>query len=357
MNDAAPGAAPTSNIDSTYLLGAVARFRGPMLRKSVWQCASTLGAFAAVYVAMYVAEPISCWLTLSLAAIAAALVVRIFIIQHDCGHGSFFRSRRANDILGTACSLVTLAPYEHWRRQHAGHHAHWNNLDRRFSSVDIYSSCITVAEYRALPVLRRFVLRCAYHPLMSVVVLPPLIFFFLYRLPFDTPKAWLRERRAVYGTNLALAATFTTLGLLFGFERVLVVHLPMMAAASMAGVWIFSVQHRFEGTVWRRQPDWTFMAASLRGSSYLRLPRVLQWFTGNIGFHHIHHLNPHVPNYRLEACHRAIPALRDVPTLGIRSGMQALGFVLWDEERARMVSFRTEAAGRAAGFARNGSRS
>jgi omega-6 fatty acid desaturase (delta-12 desaturase) len=191
---------------------------------------------------------------------------------------------------------------------------------------------------------RRFFLRCAYHPLVSAILLPPLIFFFLYRVPFDTPKAWRHERRAVYRTNLAIAAMFAGLGLLLGYDRVLAVHVPIMAIASIAGVWIFAVQHRFETTVWLRQPQWTFEAASLCGSSYLRLPRILQWFTGNIGFHHVHHLNPHVPNYRLEACHRAIPDFQDVPTLGIRSGMKALIFVLWDEERARMVPFRAAAA-------------
>jgi omega-6 fatty acid desaturase (delta-12 desaturase) len=298
-----------------------------------------LAAFAIVCGAMYAGAAVSYWLTLGLAVLAAGLVVRIFIIQHDCGHGSFFQSRRANDALGVVCSLITLAPYAHWRRQNAGHHAHWNNLDRRYSSIDFYSSCTTVAEYCALSPLRRVILRCAYHPLVSTILLPPLIFFFLYRVPFDTPKPWRRERRAVYATNLGIAAIFAGLSLLLGFERVIAVHVPIMVIASIVGVWIFSVQHRFEATVWLRQPQWTFMAASLRGSSYLRMPRILQWFTGNIGFHHIHHLNPHVPNYRLEACHWAIPALHDVPMLGIRSGLRALTFTLWDEKRGRMVPF------------------
>jgi omega-6 fatty acid desaturase (delta-12 desaturase) len=204
---------------------------------------------------MYVSAALSYWLTLSLAVVAAGLVVRIFIIQHDCGHGSFFRSRTANDALGTVCSLITLAPYAHWRRKHAGHHAHWNNLDRRFSGLDIYSSCMTVAEYRGLSPSRRLVLRCAYHPLMSAILLPPLTFFFLYPVPSDTPKAWGHERRAVYLTTLAIAAIFAGLGLLLGFDRVLAVHVPMMVVASIVGVWIFSVQHRFETTVWLRQPQ------------------------------------------------------------------------------------------------------
>ncbi len=330
-----------STLDRRQLHSAVARFRGPVLWKSIWQSASTLFAFVAACALMHVSAAVSYWLTLCLAVLAAGLVVRIFIIQHDCGHGSFFRSRRANDCLGMICSVITLTPYAHWRRQHAGHHAHWNNLDRRLSGVDIYSSCMTVAEYRALSPLRRFVMRCAYHPLVSGILLPPLIFFFLYRVPFDTPKTWRHERRAVYRTNLAIAVTFAGLGLLLGYERMLAVHVPVMVIASIAGVWIFSVQHRFEATVWLRQPRWTFESASLRGSSYLRLPRILQWFTGNIGFHHVHHLNPHVPNYRLEACHRAIPALQRVPMLGIGSGVRSLSFALWDEDRERMVPFRS----------------
>jgi omega-6 fatty acid desaturase (delta-12 desaturase) len=340
MNDTGRQQEMGVELDGKKLLPEVARFRGPIWWKSVWQSGTTLGAFAVVCAAMYATIAISYWLTLGLAVVAAGLVVRIFIIQHDCGHGSFLRSRRANDVLGVVCSLITLAPYANWRRQHAGHHAHWNNLDRRYSGIDFYSSCMTVAEYRALPPLRRFFLRCAYHPLVSAILLPPLIFFLLYRVPFDTPKAWRSERRAVYATNLGLAATFVGLALLLGYERVLAVHVPIMVIASIIGVWLFSVQHRFETTVWLRQPQWTFVAASLRGSSYLHLPRILQWFTGNIGFHHIHHLNPHVPNYRLEACHRAIPALRQVPTLGIGGGLRALRFALWDVERGRMVRFR-----------------
>jgi acyl-lipid omega-6 desaturase (Delta-12 desaturase) len=336
MNEAhAPG------VDARQLLSAVGRFRGPVLWKSIWQSASTLIAFVAVCALMYASVAVSYWLTLGIAVLAAGLVVRIFIIQHDCGHGSFFRSRRANDILGLVCSVITLTPYAHWRRQHAGHHAHWNNLDNRPNRADIYSSCMTVAEYRALAPLRRFLHRCALHPLVSAVVLPPLVFLLLYRVPFDTPKGWTHERRAVHGTNLAIAALIAVLGLLVGFERVLVVQLPIMVIASIVGVWIFSVQHRFEATLWQRQPQWSFASASLRGSSYLRLPRVLQWFTGNIGFHHVHHLNPHVPNYRLEACHRAIPALQRVPTLGIGSGIRSLSCALWDEDRGQMVSFRS----------------
>src|ERR1700754_2838368 len=174
MSNAERPPAPTPELDGKLLIPAVARFRGPIWWKSIWQSGTTLGAFAIVWAAMYAGEAISYWLTLGLAVVAPGLVVRIFIIQHDCGHGSFFRSRRANDALGMVCSLITLAPYAHWRRQHAGHHAHWNNLDHRYSGIDFYSSCITVAEYRALSPFRRVFLRCAYHPLVSTILLPPL---------------------------------------------------------------------------------------------------------------------------------------------------------------------------------------
>ncbi len=325
--------------DVSDLRTAAARFQAPVLWKSLWQAGSSLIPFIAICALMYSSVAVSYWLTLSLAVLGAGFVVRIFVIQHDCGHGSFFRSRRANDALGLICSLVTLTPYAHWRRQHAGHHANWNNLDRRLSGADIYSSCLTVSEYRALKPTARLFYRLTRHPLVSSIVLPPLVFLLLYRLPFDTPASWRYERLAVYGTNVAIAATLGGLGFLLGFERVLVVQLPIMVIASVVGVWVFSVQHRFETALWQRQAQWSFDAASLRGSSHLRLPRILQWFTANIGFHHVHHLNPRIPNYRLQACHEAIPALQVVQTLTIRSGLRSLSFALYDEERHRMVTF------------------
>jgi omega-6 fatty acid desaturase (delta-12 desaturase) len=278
-------------------------------------------------------------MTLCLSVVAAGLVVRIFVIQHDCGHGSFFRSRRANDALGMICSVITLTPHMHWRRQHAGHHSNWNNLDRRSSGIDIYSSCLTVTGYRALAPVRRLLYRLVYNPLVSSVLLPPLVFLFFYRVPFDTPQTWMRERRAVYATNCMIGTVLVALGLLVGFERMLIVQLPIMVIASIAGAWIFSVQHRFETALWQRQAQRSIETASLRSSSYLRLPRVLQWFTASIGFHHIHHLNPRVPNYHLQDCHKAIPALQRVQTLTIWSGLKALSFVLWDESRQGMVTF------------------
>ncbi len=289
---------------------------------------------------MYALTEISYWLAILLAPLAAGFLVRIFIIQHDCGHHAFFRSRRANDAVGFACSVLTLTPYVSWRRQHAGHHGIWNDLDRRQSGADIYSSCLTVAEYQALGPWQRFWHRLVRHPLVANVLLPPFIFILLYRTPFDMPKTWRRERRLVHLTSLAIVAVLAGLVLLFGYQRVLAVQLPVMALAAMLGVWLFSVQHRGEATLWARGDAWGHTAAALQGSTYLGLPAVLQWFTGNIGFHHVHHLNPRVPNYRLQECHDGIGFLHAVPRASFRDALRALRFNLWDEERGRMVRFR-----------------
>jgi len=329
------------------LRAAVARFRTPSLPRAVWQLASTLVAFLAVCATMYASFGVSYGLTLGLAVIAAGLTVRLFIIQHDCGHASFFGSHRANIVLGRLCGLITFTPFANWRRQHAGHHAVWNNLDRRDSGVDIYSTCLTVAEYRALTPRRRFLYRLSRHPVITGLVLPPLVFLLLYRIPFDTPKAWGRERLSVHATNAGIAGLFLGLGLILGFERVLLVQLPILVIASIIGVWLFAVQHRFEETLWQRDTEWRFGAASLQGSSYLKLPRILQWFTGNIGFHHIHHLNPRIPNYRLPACHAAIQQLHAVPSLTLWDALRAPFFALWDETQQRMVGFPAAAIGRA----------
>lgn len=321
-----------------HLLAAVRRFQAPCLYRAIWGAGSTFIGFFAVCVVMYATFGWSYALTLGLAVIAAGFTVRLFIIQHDCGHGSFLASRIGNTILGRVCGLVTFTPYANWRRQHAGHHAVWNNLDRR-EGTDLYSSALTVAEYRTRSPRQRFLYRLSRHPVVTGLLLPPLVFLLLYRVPFDTPKAWRRERISVHATNAGLAVALVGLGLLLGFERVLLIQLPIMVIASIVGAWLFAVQHRFEGALWQRDASWTFQTAALEGSSYLKLPRILQWFTGNIGFHHIHHLNPRIPNYRLDDCHTSVPALRDVTTLGMREALRAPFLALWDEQTQRMVSF------------------
>jgi omega-6 fatty acid desaturase (delta-12 desaturase) len=322
------------------LLAALTRFQGSSRRRSAMQLASTGLAYLSTLAAMYAAFSVSVWLTLALVPLASGLMVRLFIIQHDCGHGSYFRSRRANEIVGWLCGFATFTPYANWRRQHANHHGVWNNLDQRHTGADIYSTCLTLAEYRALPASRRWLYRAARHPLIAQLLLPPLVFLLVYRTPFDTPKSWRKERQSVHLTNLALAVMLGGLTVLFGWKAVLLVQLPVIALASIVGVWLFSVQHRFENAEWVRQAEWTPLRASLNGSSYLKLPRVLQWLTGNIGFHHIHHLLPRVPNYRLEACHRALLAQAGTArTLNLGEALRAPSYALWDEANNRMVRF------------------
>jgi omega-6 fatty acid desaturase (delta-12 desaturase) len=322
------------------ILAETTPFQTPMLARSAAQIATSFGGFFATTTAMYLCLRLSVWVALPLSLLAAGFLVRIFIIQHDCGHGSFFRSRRANHLLGNLCSLLTLTPYAFWRRQHARHHGSWNNLDRRAASgLDIYSSCLTVAEYLRLGPGRRRLYRVAHHPVVSHLILPPVVFLLLYRVPFDTTKEWRRERRAVYLTNVVLAGLIGGLGLAIGFYQVAAVQLPVMVVAAIIGVWLFSVQHRFESALWATDAEWSFAAAAMHGSSHLQLPRVLQWFTGNIGFHHVHHLNTRIPNYRLEECHAAVPDMQSAPVLTLRSAIAALRHALWDHELGHMVRF------------------
>jgi omega-6 fatty acid desaturase (delta-12 desaturase) len=330
---------PGSPLDRRTLLAAIAPFMAPSLRRSAWQFGSTFLAFIAVDAAMYASLQVSMWLVAALAFPAAGLMVRLFIVQHDCGHGSFFRSRRANDLLGRFCSVITFTPYAFWRRQHANHHASFNNLDRRDTGIDIYSTCATLAEYEALPPARRLFYRISRHPILTQLVLPPVVFLLLYRVPFDAEDGWKRERLSVYLTNLVIAGVIAALMAVLGIWPVIIVQLPILVITSIIGIWLFSVQHRFEEAQWARQADWSAVHASLHGSSYLKLPRILQWFTGNIGFHHVHHLAARMPNYRLQECHEARPELAAVTTLTLREALLAPCYALWDEQKGRMARF------------------
>ena len=318
---------------------AAAVFARPVWAQGALQLLTSFGPFLAACVAMHLVYRSSPLIALALAVPTGALLVRVFIVQHDCGHGSFFASRRANTVVGRLCSIITLTPFANWARQHSLHHGNWATIDPRQGS-DLYSACLTVDEYRALTPWRRALYRLPRHPLVAHLLLPPLVFLLLYRVPFDTPRNWVRERQSVWLTNGTLAAMFGALALLVGWGEVLLVHVSIMAVGSILGVWLFSLQHRFETAHWMRKAEWNAADASLRGSSWLALPRPLHWLTGNIGFHHVHHLNPLVPNYRLSSAHDAVQALCPVPPLSLRSGLRAPWLTLWDEAAGRLVGFR-----------------
>jgi omega-6 fatty acid desaturase (delta-12 desaturase) len=333
----------SAKIDRRALIARMAPHQTARLRQALWQLGSTWTANVAVVAAMYASLSVSVWLTLALAIPAAGLTVRIFIIQHDCGHGSFFRSRLPNEIVGSVCGIVTMTPYGMWRRQHSNHHGVWNNLDRRSSGADIYSTCLTLKEYQALSAAGRWFYRSVRHPVVSQILLPPFVFLLLFRIPFDAPRTWKRERMSVHLTNVALLVVVGGLMLLLGVVPVLLVQLPIIVLASIAGVWLFSVQHRFEEADWARQDQWSPVQAALHGSSYLKLPPVLRWFSGNIGFHHVHHLSPRIPNYRLAECHHDLAEICDAATtLTFRQALLAPAYTLWDEEGCRMVMFPAE---------------
>jgi len=318
---------------------AVAIFARPIRTRGLLQLVTSFGPFLAGCAAMYLVFPISYLFTLALAIPTGAFLVRVFIVQHDCGHGSFFASRRANAMTGRVCSLVTLTPFANWSRQHRLHHADWNKLDRIGGGIDIYSGCLTVREHLARTKWQRFIYRLPRHPVVANILLPPVVFLLLYRLPFDTPRAWLRERRSVYLTNAALAALFGTLAALLGWRELLLVHVSIMVVASILGVWLFTLQHRFDSARWTARAQWRFVDAALDGSSWLNLPRMLHWVTGNIGFHHVHHLNTRVPNYRLAAAHEAVQSKRPTRALCLDRAFAAPWLTLWDERSGRLVSF------------------
>lgn len=322
--------------DKTTWTALVAKYQTSNPWQSIGQAVNTFIPFLLLWFLMVLSLDYSYWLTLGLALPAAGLLVRIFIIQHDCGHGSFFKSRQANDYLGSVCGLFTLTPYYYWRKSHAIHHASASNLEHR-GVGDIYT--MTVNEYRQESPWGRLKYRFYRHPLILLGVAPALVFFVLYRFPLADTKSWKRERASVWWTNLALAIAITGLSLTIGFKAFVLVQLPITLLASTAGTWLFFVQHQFEDTYWAKEGEWDYTLAALRGSSYYKLPKVLQWFTGNIGFHHIHHLSPRIPNYLLEKCHEENPLFQQVVVLTLWSSFKTIFLSLWDEDQERLVSF------------------
>ena len=259
------------------------------------------------------------------------------MFQHDCGHGSFFASRRANDVLGWILGVVTLTPYTFWRGSHAAHHASTGNLDRR-GVGDI--TTLTLPEYRALPAWRRLNYRLYRNPLVMFGAGPAWVFLIQHRIPTGNPFRRWRDWLSILGTDAALAAVLATLMLTLGPLPVLLGWLPAILLAATMGLWLFYIQHQFEDAYWEFQPRWEFREAALRGASFYDLPRFLHWVTGNIGFHHIHHLSSRIPNYRLRECHEANPAFHTAPRLTLRGSLKCARLALWDVERCKLVPFR-----------------
>lgn len=311
-------------------------YKKPDLLRSVFQLTSTVLLFVVLWILMLKSLEVSYFLTLLLALPTAGMVTRLFIIQHDCGHGSFFSSRRASNLVGFVLGVITLTPYEYWRRTHAIHHATSGNLDRReFGDV----TTLTVKEYLALPFLKRLGYRLYRNSFVLLFIGPSYQFVLKHRFPFDTPLKWTKEWISVMATNVALAGVVIVMWQTVGLERFLMVQVPLTLIMGTLGIWLFYAQHQFEDTYWEHREDWDFHLAGLAGSSFYDLPRILHWFTGNIGYHHIHHLSSAIPNYRLAKCMREIPELQHVTRLKLLESLKCIRYKLWDEDERRLVGF------------------
>ena len=323
---------------TTQLIDSLRPFAKPSLPRALWQLANTLIPFVAIRALMawsWQAGRNYGW-TLALAVPAAAFYVRLFILQHDCGHGSFFANRLANRWVGASLGLITLFPFAYWKKTHDVHHATSGNLDKRLLG-DIET--LTVEEYRARSFLGRLGYRL-YRSMPVMLVIGPIYQFVIkHRFPFDMPWSWKREWRSVALNNLALLCLISALTAWLGWRTLLAVQLPVVTLAGALGVWLFYVQHTFEGGYWTRTADWNPRDAAIDGSSFYDLPAPLRWFTANIGYHHIHHLSPRIPNYHLRAAHRAARGLAPVRRLGVRESLACARLKLWDEQHKRMVGY------------------
>jgi acyl-lipid omega-6 desaturase (Delta-12 desaturase) len=312
---------------------AVSRYSNPDLRRSTWQIVNTLVPFFSLWYLMARSVAVGYWLTLLLAIPTAGFMVRTFILFHDCGHGSLFKSRQANDIVGMVTGLINFMPFYRWRREHAMHHATAGNLDRR-GVGDVYT--MTVEEYLAASRWKRFGYRLFRNPVIMFLLGPAFVFVIAQRFPLRNQGK--REATNVWWTDLALVVIVGGLCWLVGWQTFVLVELPLMVLGGGAGVWLFYVQHNFNPTYWARQEQWEFAKAGIEGSSFYKVPAILQWFTGNIGFHHIHHLSPKIPNYKLPECYRDNEIFQISP-LTLLQSLKCLRLRLWDEQRRLMVGW------------------
>ena len=334
----APTDSNTSQSAREDLIQSVSKYAQPDYRKAFWQVSNTflpyLGLWALMIFSVLHGYPY--WLTLLLAVAASGFLVRIFILFHDCCHVAFFPSRRANRILGYIAGILVFTPFEDWQRTHVIHHSASGDLDRR-GVGDIWT--LTVDEYLSASRLKRFAYRFFRNPLFLFTIIPLVLFLIIQRFP--SPGAKKRERNSVFFTNAAIVAIITVMSLTLGFQNYLLIQLPVIMMAASAGMWLFYVQHQYEDVYWSRHQSWDLTLSGLEGSSYYKLPKVLQWIVGNIGLHHIHHVKANIPNYNLQRCYDEISALQTVTPLTFRKSLKSLWLNLWDEQRQKLVSFRS----------------
>jgi omega-6 fatty acid desaturase (delta-12 desaturase) len=302
---------------------------------SIRQIINTIVPLLLLWYAAYLSLSISYWLTLPIVIATSGFMVRTFILFHDCCHQSFFKSRMANDILGTITGVLTLVPYHQWKHSHSTHHATSSNLDKR-GTGDMW--LLTVSEYLASPLWLRIAYRIYRNPLVMLGIGPIAVFLIEYR--FNVKGAKRKERINTHVTNFFIVALYALLCWAIGWQAFVMIQGPIFFLSGMLGIWLFYVQHQFEDSYFEKEEEWSYVQAAVEGSSYYKLPKLLQWITGNIGFHHVHHLSPKVPNYNLEKVHNATLPLQKATTITICTSLKSLRFHLWDEERKTFLGFK-----------------
>ncbi|MFS0762369.1 MULTISPECIES: Delta(5) desaturase DesA [Peribacillus] len=313
----------------------IAPFEQSTTKQSIWQIINTLGPFIILWYLAYISLSVSYWLALIPAVIAAGFLTRIFIIFHDCTHHSFFKSRRANRIVGTIMGVLTLFPFDQWGHEHSVHHATSGNLDKR-GTGDIWT--LTVDEYLAAPFKLRFAYRFYRNPLVMFGLGP--IYVFLLKNRFNRKGARKKEKNNTYLTNALIVVLAALLCLAVGWQSFLLVQGSIFMISGSVGIWLFYVQHTFEDSYFEENEEWEYVLAAVEGSSFYKLPKLMQFLTGNIGYHHVHHLSPRVPNYKLEMAHNNTQPLENVPTITLATSLRSLRFRLWDEESKNFVGFK-----------------
>lgn len=303
--------------------------------RSWWQLLNTIIPYFILWYLMYLSLEVSYWLTLGLSILAGAFLVRIFIIFHDCGHGSYFKSKKLRDFFGYFTGLLLFTPYERWHYDHMVHHQTVGNLDKK-GIGDVRT--FTVEEYIEFSTLQRVLYKISRHPITLFIVGPLLLFVVIFRFPFTYHSRKIRWRNHL--STLLIVGMVAGMCLLIGYSNYILIQAPTLYFGALLGVWLFYVQHQYEDVIWERQENWDYKTIALKGSSYLKLPKVLQWFTGNIGFHHIHHLSPAIPNYKLEECYRENPEFQVEKPLTFISALKCMRYRLWDEHNRELIGFR-----------------
>jgi len=311
------------------------RFQTPSIWRAIWQITNSIGLFALFWFLAYRSLIDSIWLSMMFATFASAMLLRVFIIFHDCGHGSFFKSKMANDVVGFITGMLTLTPYHHWRWEHSVHHATSGNLDKR-GMGDIWT--LTMKEYLEGSRWLRIKYQIARNPIVIFVIAPVLLFTLYQRFPDRSASP--RERKSVYWMNLAILGMAISMCALMGWQSYLVIQLFITAVGSGTGIWMFYVQHQFDDTHWESSEEWDYATAALHGSSFYKLPKILTWATGNIGYHHIHHLSSRIPNYNLVRCHRELSFANEIKPLTFWPSLKSLTLRLWDEDQKKLVGYR-----------------